>query len=128
MITKTNANRFHADLIAAIKSVEEKYGVTIEAPSLRYGEAGGTVSVKFSNLRVDGEKITDKRHEFYAALMLKSKAAPGVTAFIGAKMELANGKIAVLRDYDTKKPKYPCLYTLDGKNYKCSADFVKRVF
>jgi hypothetical protein len=114
--------QFRIDFAKAMKSLEEEYGVKVEIGNISYNSAGFHSRLEVKNLTASGELAVDPIHE------AKAKRAMGsaLTPVIGHWYELANGNVVEIHDYDSKKIKYPFLYTFEGKSFKCSRNFIGR--
>ena len=122
-MSKSNINGFRGDFARAVKSLEEKYGVTINLGNISYNNAGMHTKLEVKNL--DGETGTamvNPRNEFRARMAFVQKFGNGIgdEPIIGSKWHLWNGGVITISDYDSKKPKYPILYERGGQRFKCS--------
>lgn len=136
IMTKDNLRKLNAEIDMALKSVGEKFGVSIQTRQTTYRDAGGTIKLQFNNLDdTTGEPMIDKMHE------LMAKQACSVAMMIGDLPKDFNpdlgiigctfnhpfgGKITVV-DYKPSMKKYPFIYTNFGKKgqYKGTVQILK---
>ena len=117
----TNLKTIRADITEALKTVSEKYGITISMGNISYTEAEMKTSLKaiIENENVNGKEVMFKKICFMF----------GLTESDYGKEFVSNGRTFKVDGLEPKKSKYPIIATClsDGKRYKFEVMQYKRL-
>lgn len=124
-MTKTEATTLHTELTNAIKSVLNKYNLTLKGNSLRFGERVVKLSLEMEQLNSDGSHKADDytenwlRHEFSLS---GNKNIP--TTIVGSKVKSFSGETFIITGYNRRAQKYP----IEAQNVKTGQMYKLKAF
>lgn len=119
-INKTTLKAFREDFKNVIKTLEDKYELTIELGGITYDSSGFHVKMEATS----GSSDEAERTKFEKAAM--SFKYYGITADMYNKEFVGrDGKTYALVGLNTKAPKNACIIrAVNGKQYKCPMEFL----
>lgn len=120
-INTANLKAFRFDFQNAVKELEEKYGVKIEAGKIGYSSDNFNMKVEVKNIGENGE-VEDKDFSIYAdSFGLKPE-------WLNASFQPRTGEKLKIVGINPRRWKNPVeLVGIEsGKKFKSSADFVKQ--
>lgn len=124
-ITDSNLKQFRKDFAASVKSLEEKYGVTLSLGNITYSPEQFTTKLTVTN----GRDIFSREENAFDANVWKYQ-------HLGLKKGMYNqifigkdGKKYALRGLNTRAPRYPLLITRleDGEHRKAGERFIREI-
>ncbi|MDR3343677.1 MAG: hypothetical protein LBT14_13030 [Treponema sp.] len=116
MVTSSNVSQFRADLIDALKALETKYSIKIEAGPIRYNDAGLTTRLDAVTI-IDGEEMIDPVTEANAQNYLRRCGHEPVDKIIGAEVKLQDGTHGKITDFSNRKKNDPFTVKIGDKLY-----------
>jgi len=134
-MTEREVENFRGDLQNALDQIGIKYGVTLQAKTIRYNDAainfrveGNTVNASTGEIVIDPRKELQAHHAFSMAYQygadLSGRPAPACDGklpekLLSSKVRLFNGVEGIFEDFDSRNSKYPVIVaTASGQRYK----------
>jgi len=126
IINKNTLKDFRKDFAIAVKSLEEKYGVCIEIPNIRFSQDEFNTKMSVKNINENGEKITDTMKEEVFELYAASMGIKGSFNFVFVH----KGETLQVVGINPRRPKnsMELISLTSGKKCKSSVEFVKQYF
>lgn len=117
--TNNEFNQFRKDVKDALKEVEEKYQISIEAGSISYSDKRFSMKLEATKNGCDIRK-----EEFEQACRFY-----GFEPDDYMREFFMNGEVYMLTGFNRRAKKNPCRITKkDGLEYRCGIDLVKAMF
>ena len=123
------ANDIASEAVQVLNEHFKEMGIEFRSSGGRFTAA--VFDIKFKVTIPDGKggvKVTDQANEV-ADTMVKAKGVTFEGHFINSKWENpSNGKVYIVRDFSTKRPKYPISLEeiSTGKRFRCAIGFMKQ--
>ena len=108
----------------ALEIIAKKYGASCKVGRITYGESA-TVKIEFAkkSSNKNGEVVLDKAAREFIKRATGMSMRPDV---LNEKMSY-NGDTVIITGYNTRARAYPINYTVNGKGYKASVNYIQRI-
>lgn len=123
-MTKTEATTLHTELTNAIKSILNKYNLTLKGNSLRFGERVVKLSLEMEQLNSDGSHKSDDYTENWLRYEFSTSGVKNIPAtIVGSKVKSLSGETFIITGYNKRAQKYPieAQHAKTGQMYKLKA-------
>jgi hypothetical protein len=128
-INSIELNNFRKDLAESLKTLEEKYGISLHLGNISYSASEFHGKLEAKNKDSNGQKMVDPFIESIARMVLKNDTKELVlpTTIINSKIMGVDNKIYTIETYNSRSHKYPwVLVNTTGTKSKAGTNFFKR--
>lgn len=114
-MTSAEAKALHTELTNTIKSILNKYNLTLKGNSLRFGERAVKFSLEMEQLNSDGTHKSDDYTENWLKHEFSTSGVKNIpSTIVGSKVKSFSGETFIITGYNRRAQKYP----IEAQNVK----------
>jgi hypothetical protein len=127
-INADSLSEFREAFADAMLNLEAKFGIAIELGNIKYSPDSFSGKVEVKNLNSDGRPMLNMIHENTAywavSTHLGREACNG--GILNQFWILTNGNKVFVEDFNSRRSKYPVIYSYNGTRYRCPIHMLAR--
>jgi hypothetical protein len=128
-INSVELNCFRKDLAESLKTLEEKYGISLHLGNISYSSSEFHGKLEAKNKDSNGQKMVDPVIESIARMVLKNDTKEFIlpATIINSKIMGVDNKLYTIETYNPRSHKYPwVLINSIGSKSKAGTNFIKK--